>query len=109
DQPRGHAVGLRLAGLRHDHALVALAEDAAKELLLVFTEVVVAQAGGEVPLVGQRHGALAEKGELVQLVRQLGEEETVRRRERVDRRSRGNAAECREARDGKVLAGVAVW
>src|SRR5262249_12259007 len=49
----------------------------------------------------------AESGELVQLVRQLGEEEAVLRRERVDRRMRGNAADRREARDGKVLAVVA--
>ena len=42
-------------------------------------EVVVAQAAGEVELVGHRVGALAEERELLELVAEVGEEQHVRR------------------------------
>jgi hypothetical protein len=78
DEAGSEAVGVRGPRRRDQRrAVVVVAEDAVEDLLAVLVEVVVAEAGGEVHAVADGQRSLAEQGELLQLVVQVGEEQDV--------------------------------
>ena len=79
-------------GLRHERrAGVVVGEDAVEHLLLVFAEMVEAQAAGDAELVGHRQRAFAEERELIELVAEVGEEQRVLGRAKPLRRNSGQS------------------